>query len=609
MTNFKPNQTLLDLYQVRPVINEMDKGEPVKDYHQGGFGRVYRVYHPNWQRDMALKLPLEGKFETQKQKDDFKAECEAWINIGLHPHICACHYVREIDGVPGIFSEYANAGTLADWIRKGYLYKDSKKEALKRILDLSIQFAWGLHYAHERGIIHQDVKPLNVLMWKDGTLKITDFGLVKARQKAGISDLNTTVNTDHTLIITSGGMTPAYCSPEQAAGEKLTRRTDIWSWGICVMEMFAGEVPFLQSGVAAAEALKQLRENNPAAENKLLPEIPESVFHLLQQCFSYRPNERPNNLLACAESLINTYNNQTNEEYPRILPTEVGDTADALNNKALSLVDLGAKEKAIDLLEQALLIEPYHLFATYNLGIIRWRNGELHDDTILELLENIKTNRPEQIKSIQQAIQYIKVENGSLLETKEELTTHVGHYLGTHEPNCSLLAFSEKEKLIITGSYFYLGEEELQNKSTIKVWDFEKAKCIKTYDGFFGNINDIVYSNDFKNFFAICVDVNIHHFNIDIDNHTKKLQGHEAPVDFLCLKHYDDILISKDVQGVIKFWNTKTGTCVKTIKLPQKDINALEILPNKNIAVIGRKYIAIWDENFKKCLKELVSCQ
>ena len=125
--------------------------------------------------------------------------------------------------------------------------------ALERILDITIQFAWGLHYAHEQGLIHQDVKPGNVLVNTDGTVKVTDFGLAKARALAGETPIS---SAGQSILVTSGGMTPAYCSPEQANGKPLSRKTDIWSWAISVFEMFVGEPPCRYGGQLASEVFR-----------------------------------------------------------------------------------------------------------------------------------------------------------------------------------------------------------------------------------------------------------------------------------------------------------------------------------------------------------------
>src|SRR5262249_58345974 len=140
-------------------------------------------------------------------------------------------FFRTIGAEELIFAEFVAGGALADWIHARKLTR------LEQILDVAIQFAWGLHAAHERGLIHRDVKPGNVLLTHDGVVKVTDFGLSQALEG-------------------SGAMTPAYCSPEQANRQRLTRATDTWSWGLSVLEMFTGELTW-GHGTAAPDALEE----------------------------------------------------------------------------------------------------------------------------------------------------------------------------------------------------------------------------------------------------------------------------------------------------------------------------------------------------------------
>src|SRR5207248_5828966 len=131
-----------------------------------------------------------------------------------------CHYVRVLGGLPRLFMDLVEGGSLQDWIDSGKLYEGGAEAALERILDVAIQFAWGLHHAHEQGLIHQDVKPANVLMTADGIAKVTDFGLAKARALAG--EARGVARRGHSILVSSGLMTPAYCSPEQADHQPLS---------------------------------------------------------------------------------------------------------------------------------------------------------------------------------------------------------------------------------------------------------------------------------------------------------------------------------------------------------------------------------------------------
>jgi serine/threonine protein kinase len=127
-----------------------------------------------------MKQPQAKVFQTEKQKQKFIDECDAWINLGLHPHIVSCTMSGK-SGHTHDFFRWMDGGSLADAIKGGSLYRGTQQEQQARILDIAIQFARGLHYAHEQKLIHRDVKPDNVLLTKNGEVKVADFGIAKAR--------------------------------------------------------------------------------------------------------------------------------------------------------------------------------------------------------------------------------------------------------------------------------------------------------------------------------------------------------------------------------------------------------------------------------------------
>ena len=152
-------------------------------HRTGGMGLVYRVRHLEWRTDLAVKCPRAELFETEAQRERFVAEAEIWVSLGLHPNVCGCHYVRVLDGLPRVFAEYVPGGSLRDWIDDRRLYAGGQAVALARMLDVAVQFSRGLVHAHGRGLVHQDVKPGNVLLdvTADGIVaKVTDFGLARA---------------------------------------------------------------------------------------------------------------------------------------------------------------------------------------------------------------------------------------------------------------------------------------------------------------------------------------------------------------------------------------------------------------------------------------------
>lgn len=305
MTNWAIGQTVLDGYLIE------------KELGRGGMGCVWLVRSNSTGRRFAVKQTLL-KEETHRKA--FLAELQTWIDLPEHPNIVACRFFRTVGDEVLIFAEYVEGGGLKEWIDSKKLYEGGPQKAVERILDISIQFAWGLHCVHELGVVHQDVKPGNVLMATDGALelqgvrpKVTDFGLARARAAGGERFVPA---SGRNILVSSGGYTPAYCSPEKADRRPVTRQTDIWSWGVSVLEMFTGEVTWM-SGQWAAEALEQYLQAGEPAEG--IPAMPDRLAGLLRQCFLPRSAERPVDLAEVVETLKAAYINATGTDYDREL--------------------------------------------------------------------------------------------------------------------------------------------------------------------------------------------------------------------------------------------------------------------------------------------------
>jgi WD40 repeat protein/serine/threonine protein kinase len=362
---WKPGDVVLGLYEVKGLLG------------QGGMGRVYRVHHRGWGLDLAVKAPLPRVLEAAGGAELFEREAETWVNLGLHPHVVTCHYVRRTDGLPLVFAEYVDGGSLHDAIRSGRL------DSADTLLDVAIQFAWGLHHAHEQGLVHRDVKPANVMLTSDGLAKVTDFGLARARSAR--VQAPTAPGAGHTMTVEGGGGgTPAYVSPEQAAGGALNRRADLWSFALSVLEAFLGGRTW-EYGLAAMEVLEAYRRDGLTAGGR--PAMPEPVADLLARCFRERPDERPHDLAEVAAALAHAWETLARRPYPRVQPAPGRGSADSLNNRAVSLVDLGRAAEAETLWRRALETEAQHVEATFNSGVAAWAAFRLADPELVRRME------------------------------------------------------------------------------------------------------------------------------------------------------------------------------------------------------------------------------
>ncbi|WP_433323101.1 protein kinase domain-containing protein [Spirillospora sp. CA-294931] len=400
---WRPGEVILGLYEVRDEITS------------GGMGVVYRVLHRGWNVELAVKVPRADLVASGTGVREFETEAAAWVGLGAHPNTVKCVYVRTLGGVPRVFAEWLDGGSLADAVREGHLYAGGRRAALRRVLDVAAQTARGLEHAHRNGHIHQDVKPANVLLDRDGTAKVTDFGLAGARAAAGES---ATVPPGASLLAGYGGMTPAYCSPEQAeAAERvresggplprLTRATDTWSWALTVLEMFVGHPPcpagqvgaevFAAFADAGARADAFTGEEFAGRDERLaaIPAMPGGLVTLLRECLAPEPSDRPRDMGRIADAVADVYAEAVGERYPRPEPLTAVRLADELSNQALSMLDLGRDGEAEELWRRAAEADPRNPHVAFNRGLRLWRGGERTDAEVVADLEGVRAAHPE----------------------------------------------------------------------------------------------------------------------------------------------------------------------------------------------------------------------
>ncbi len=292
-----PGTELLDGYVIRKLLG------------RGGMGAVFLVEREisSGTLQFAMKIPLTGDLDDPKFRDQFIRELRTWINLPEYPHLAACRFFRTIHDRLAIFADYIKGGSLREWIRENRL------DTLEKILDVAIQFAWGLDAAHRCGLVHQDIKPANVLMTPDGIVKITDFGLSRVSGVPGSEGIS--ISSGSSPMVSSSGMTLAYCSPEQATGLKLDHRTDLWSFGVSLLEMFSGRVSW-KVGLTAPSVMENWQDLDQPPR---FPEIPEPVRKILNRCFM-KCDLRWSSAMEIADALVIAYTEITGVEYHRVQP-------------------------------------------------------------------------------------------------------------------------------------------------------------------------------------------------------------------------------------------------------------------------------------------------
>ncbi|MBN1551908.1 protein kinase [bacterium] len=381
---WKIGQVLLNEYEITGILG------------RGGMGMVYRVQSKTQGHHYALKTLLEQNIGDACQKASFLRELRTWVDLPDHPNLIPCCFFRTIDDRLAIFSEYAAGGSLRDWIRK------NPTRSLEKILEIAIRSAWGLHAAHHYGVVHQDIKPANILMTADGVPRISDFGLARALHASGIR----TMVSDplESVLVSSSGMTTAYCSPEQAARKKLDHRTDIWSWGITILEMFNGQLA-CRIGIAAPIALRSVAEH-PDPETGM--EIPPAIVELLARCFQENPKDRWRSMAEIADRIQALYTELTGREWAFSRPALSPLSATAKGFPELSIPKALPWTDPVCFLEHILektnRSEEFQKFQSEHFGTIRSKLL-----AYLELLDQAMETLSGQKETIDQEMEFLPV--------------------------------------------------------------------------------------------------------------------------------------------------------------------------------------------------------
>lgn len=237
----------------------------------GGAGVVHEGYDTVLERPVALKQLFANLVQDAEHMERFRQEALALAGLS-HPHIVPIYDLMEDSGRFWIVMEILSGGSLGERIDK------SKAMGITDSVEIACCIAEGLGFAHSEGMVHRDVKPMNVLFSANGTPKLTDFGTAKLT-KSG-------VQTREGLILGS----PAYMSPEQSAGETVDKRSDIYSLGISLYQMLTGKVPF--SGKSTGQILAQHITQAPQPPSELNKKIPERLQEVILAMLNKKPADR-----------------------------------------------------------------------------------------------------------------------------------------------------------------------------------------------------------------------------------------------------------------------------------------------------------------------------
>jgi tetratricopeptide (TPR) repeat protein len=267
----EPTHRLHPGHQLKRGSSFLGRYRIAEELGRGGMGIVYKAEDTKLRRNVALKFLPPEYTRNAEAKERFIHEAQAASSLE-HPNICSIHEIEETDdGQMYISMGCYDGNTLQKIIREGPV-------DIGEVVDVGIQVAQGLQEAHDKGIVHRDIKPSNIIMTSKGRAKVMDFGLAKLAGQTRITKAGTAMGT------------VSYMSPEQARGEDVDTRTDIWSLGVVLYEMVTGQLPF--KGEYDQAVIYSILNEDPSPVSEIAPGTPQGFSGIVSRCLEKEPASR-----------------------------------------------------------------------------------------------------------------------------------------------------------------------------------------------------------------------------------------------------------------------------------------------------------------------------
>ena len=331
---------------------------------EGGMGTIYLAEDTKLGRQVALKFIHNSRLKEELAKERFFREARAAAAID-HPNVAAVYEVDEVDGHPFIAMAYVKGQNLADRIPEGPL-------EIREALNITLQIAEGLEAAHERGVVHRDLNPGNIMLGGDGRVRIVDFGVAQLDFATRLTKASSDIGTAN------------YVSPEQMKGEAVDRRTDIWSLGVILYELLAATRPFEADHREAV--YYAIMYKAPESISRWRDGIPEELNRIVLKCLEKDPASRYSDVTALKADLLRARPEgmpTQDKPLPSLpLPREDGQQQDLKSGSAFELKSLpptgGESGQRPDERTTAPQAKPFDIEKEKRLLSATRREGSLH---------------------------------------------------------------------------------------------------------------------------------------------------------------------------------------------------------------------------------------
>jgi WD40 repeat protein len=412
-------------------------------------------------------------------------------------------------------------------------------------------------------------------------------------------------------------MTPAFCSPEQHRQEALDFRSDVWSWALCMLVMFIGKVDW-KIGVEGPEVLERYLKDGPL--NKDAPAMPTPVAELLSQCLQMNPEHRPKSMAAVAAYLIGLYEDVMGVPFPLEVPRAAEAQAHSLNNRAVSLMDLGKAAEAVPLWKKALKIEANLPQAAYNLALLLWRAGQMSDEEVIRRVDEVRLLYGESLMPIFQLVQ-IHLERGdcvTAIQILEDLEKAKGKRPDVTEAlrrSNNLIVSSRRIDQCIeghadavkclsissNGDFALSGSED----NTVCQWQLAEGECDRVFAGHTGSVEAISMTPDERYFLSAGQDRSFRLWERATGRSIRQFEVSRDASKAIALSPDCRRALSRHVGNTLAMWDMESGSVTREVTAHTNWIDSLKMSVDGRYAVSGGHdgTVKFWEVDTMECLR------